>query len=46
VTEIAIQAGKAPHPVFRGRTFSNTLVLNVQPDEEFRFLHQNCSARK
>jgi glucose-6-phosphate 1-dehydrogenase len=33
-TEIAIQFKKAPHLVFRGQNFSsNTLVLNVQPDE-------------
>ncbi len=34
VTEIAIQFRKAPHLVFRGQDLSsNTLVLNVQPDE-------------
>ena len=33
-TEIAIQFKKAPHLVFRGQDLSsNTLVLNVQPDE-------------
>jgi len=34
VTEIAIQFKRAPHLVFRGQDLStNTLVLNVQPDE-------------
>src|SRR5712664_2223109 len=34
VTEIAIQFRRAPHLVFRGQNISsNTLVLNVQPDE-------------
>jgi glucose-6-phosphate 1-dehydrogenase len=34
VTEIAIQFRRAPHLVFRGQDLStNTLVLNVQPDE-------------
>ncbi len=34
VTEIAIQFRRAPHLVFRGQDVSsNTLVLNVQPDE-------------
>jgi len=34
VTEIAIQFRRAPHIVFRGQDLStNTLVLNVQPDE-------------
>ena len=34
VTEIAIQFRRAPHLVFRGQNLStNTLVLNVQPDE-------------
>ncbi len=34
VTEIAIQFRRAPHVVFRGQDLStNTLVLNVQPDE-------------
>ncbi len=34
VSEIAIQFRRAPHLVFRGQDLStNTLVLNVQPDE-------------
>src|ERR1700726_98380 len=34
VTEIAIRFRRAPHLVFRGQDLSsNTLVLNVQPDE-------------
>ena len=34
VTEIVIQFKRAPHVVFRGQDLStNTLVLNVQPDE-------------
>jgi glucose-6-phosphate 1-dehydrogenase len=34
VTEIAIQFRRAPHVVFRGQDVSsNTLVLNIQPDE-------------
>ena len=34
MTEIAIQFRRAPHLVFRGQDLSsNTLVLNVQPDE-------------
>jgi glucose-6-phosphate 1-dehydrogenase len=34
VSEIAIQFKRAPHLVFRGQDLeSNTLVLNVQPDE-------------
>jgi len=34
LTEIAIQFRRAPHLVFRGQDLStNTLVLNVQPDE-------------
>jgi glucose-6-phosphate 1-dehydrogenase len=34
VTEIAIQFRRAPHMVFRGQNLStNTLVLNIQPDE-------------
>jgi glucose-6-phosphate 1-dehydrogenase len=34
VTEIAIQFRRAPHAVFRGQDLSsNTLVLNIQPDE-------------
>ena len=34
VTEIAIQFRRAPHLVFRGQDLStNTLVLNIQPDE-------------
>jgi len=34
VTEIVIQFRRAPHAVFRGQDLgSNTLVLNVQPDE-------------
>ena len=34
VSEIAIQFRKAPHLVFRGQDIStNTLVLNIQPDE-------------
>ena len=34
VTEIAIQFRRAPHLVFRGQDVStNTLVLNIQPDE-------------
>ena len=34
VTEIAIQFRRAPHLVFRGQDLAtNTLVLNVQPDE-------------
>ena len=34
MTEIAIQFRRAPHLVFRGQDMStNTLVLNIQPDE-------------